>query len=867
MIQLTVLDPGSGGGLCLHVRPSRNLPYSLLVNCPAGTQRIFNSTSLRMGTVADILFTHLSAVTLEGLPGLLLTRHNREDVPVGIRLVVPRRKNLSFFNELNSHGMSPFWGGQLQVVDAPIAVCGVPVVQNPECSVIAFSPLLGMPQSIGCAYLLEFGEGRRKMRKDLIKEYQLTALDCKRLCAGESVTVRLPSGSAGKEPVDRTEQTIHPDEIFYRQPCPGYVVILPPSGPQAVEEGTERVPPSAPSSEPLSISPLIQPSMFSRPSCCFMHVADFCVYQTLGWVSAYREANPQNKLFLYGTPTQPQLFRLCQRHLDETLTFDRACWDVGGLPGEGAPQISKPSEGADNLQCLVPAISSSRPAENEYDFASLPVDIQRELEETCVSLCTGGMGMPYRDCGVLRLLWSRGRDALSMAEVPNRLPPNTDAFISWVSHMHSLELTPEGVEAKVGFCSEVTPEEVQEYVKKKAIDEEALKTLSPISSTGETPDRNERAGPENALITLGTGASMPSKYRNVSSNLLRLGAFYYMVDAGEGTLNQICLMGNAAEANNIILRLRALFVTHSHADHYLGVLSVVRAKVLAYRFLVSRSGASPVGQTSTEAGDPEAGSSSGQAARLVPLDIYCSQFVKDYITYTFDMVTDVKLNSDIIAFHVLSDCDAGMTFFYNPGVLMRVFLAAHVPGSFGVVFADRNSRELYVFSGDSRPTPNLVGAIRDLREFCGDVPGARGSSYKVMLVHECTFGRESQEDAVEKGHSTVVEAYEQAVRCRADVLVLTHFSQRFCKAAPSLDADSRENAPAEQSTDQPAEERKRKADDADKADAVGGTGSADSISPRPYVVFSIDMLRISFNTARALADHSAVFYSLINGLD
>ena len=65
---------------------------------------------------------------------------------------------------------------------------------------------------------------------------------------------------------------------------------------------------------------------------------------------------------------------------------------------------------------------------------------------------------------------------------------------------------------------------------------------------------------------LGTGACIPGKYRNVSSIHVDVSGGV-LLDCGEGTLGQLKRMA--------IIDPKIICITHMHADHHLGVLSLI----------------------------------------------------------------------------------------------------------------------------------------------------------------------------------------------------------------------------------------------------------------------------------------------------
>ena len=84
--------------------------------------------------------------------------------------------------------------------------------------------------------------------------------------------------------------------------------------------------------------------------------------------------------------------------------------------------------------------------------------------------------------------------------------------------------------------------------------------------------------PEAEMIFLGTGSAMPSKYRNVSATLLRVpGSGSYLLDCGENTLGQLSRVYTSDELLEVLRDLKMIWISHLHADHHLGIASVIKA--------------------------------------------------------------------------------------------------------------------------------------------------------------------------------------------------------------------------------------------------------------------------------------------------
>ena len=84
--------------------------------------------------------------------------------------------------------------------------------------------------------------------------------------------------------------------------------------------------------------------------------------------------------------------------------------------------------------------------------------------------------------------------------------------------------------------------------------------------------------PDAEIICLGTGSAIPSPYRNVAATLLRVpGCGSYLMDCGENTLGQLKRMYTGPQLAELFHDLKLIWISHLHADHHLGLTSVIKA--------------------------------------------------------------------------------------------------------------------------------------------------------------------------------------------------------------------------------------------------------------------------------------------------
>lgn len=269
------------------------------------------------------------------------------------------------------------------------------------------------------------------------------------------------------------------------------------------------------------------------------------------------------------------------------------------------------------------------------------------------------------------------------------------------------------------------------------------------------------------VLTLGTGSSHPSQYRNVSSTLIRVpGCGSYLLDAGEATMNTLRRIYTKAELDEVLRDLRMIWISHMHADHHLGLTSVIRA------WYEAAHGSAP---------GPNDDASSASSADGLVLGVVSDEAMLHWL-YEYSGAEDFG-HSRILPLatraspgfsSLLYIPSAGSTS-ANPGDtaahLARLNLSSfaavpvrHCKGAQAVTLTANNGFR-FSYSGDCRPSAEFATIGRDSH----------------LLVHEATFEDDMRGEALAKKHSTAGEALVVAQAMRARAVVLTHFSQRYPK--------------------------------------------------------------------------------------
>lgn len=350
--------------------------------------------------------------------------------------------------------------------------------------------------------------------------------------------------------------------------------------------------------------------------------------------------------------------------------------------------------------------------------------------------------------------------------------------------------------------------------------------------------RNLLARPDTEITTLGTGSAAPSKYRNVSATLVRVpGIGNYLFDCGENTLGQLSRTFPHEELVDIMKNLRVIWISHLHADHHLGTVSVIRAWYELVHGGVPNSNQLPssIANLDTNAYGLSVISHSGMLqflheysaiedfgySRLLPLQISVNNGDYGSELSISDLVEkDQSMHGPREA--IIEQQHYEKFFGFSDIQAVKV---SHCFGAMAcsITFPRSPADPVDVqplkvsYSGDCRPS-QAFGRI---------------GYNSTVLIHEATFDDALQDDAQAKKHSTTSEAIGIGSQMNAKAVVLTHFSQRYQKT-PILQTIM--DGEQEEPTLDPTKAAEDSIEDEDAIDPT--TENADNIDIYPTAVAS-----------------------------
>jgi ribonuclease Z len=268
------------------------------------------------------------------------------------------------------------------------------------------------------------------------------------------------------------------------------------------------------------------------------------------------------------------------------------------------------------------------------------------------------------------------------------------------------------------------------------------------------------------LVFLGTSGSMPTAQRAPTATLVRRGGERLLFDCAEGTQRQLL------RSNVGLVELREVFLTHYHADHYLGLPGMLKTFALRGRELPLTIYGPPGLDDLFRALRRIFGKLTYEYA-LVELEPGDALDRGEYVLSTFPVAHGVSA----LGYSFVEpprpgrfDVDAAGALGVPPGpergLLQRgesvTLLDGRVVTPDDVLGPARAGRKV-VLAGDGAPSGSVLEAAR----------------HADLLVHEATFCEDERERAAETRHSTARGAAELALAAEVRLLALTHLSNRY----------------------------------------------------------------------------------------
>jgi ribonuclease Z len=267
------------------------------------------------------------------------------------------------------------------------------------------------------------------------------------------------------------------------------------------------------------------------------------------------------------------------------------------------------------------------------------------------------------------------------------------------------------------------------------------------------------------ITFLGTGGSTPTPNRTPSAIAMNRKGELLLFDCGEGAQQQMMRAKTG-------MKISAIFITHFHADHVLGIPGLLQTMALQ--------------------------------GREEPLEIYGPRYVDKFLHHllalgyagrSFEVraielqpgdvvrrngytIRTVKTEHNVVSIGYVLEEDMRPGRFnreraielgIKPGPLFARLQSGH-----SIIVDDteikpeqvlgppRPGRKI-VYTGDTRPCESVIEASKDAD----------------LLIHDSTLSVETQEYAIDYMHSTALEAAEVAKQAEVRKLILTHLSARY----------------------------------------------------------------------------------------
>ena len=268
------------------------------------------------------------------------------------------------------------------------------------------------------------------------------------------------------------------------------------------------------------------------------------------------------------------------------------------------------------------------------------------------------------------------------------------------------------------------------------------------------------------IVFLGTGGTYPSKLRNVTSIAIQRPGEVVMFDCGEGTQRQ--LMRSSVS----FMRIKKIFISHLHADHFLGLPGLIQSMSLNGReddlLIFGPRGTASNVRAMLNLGYFKSGFrvavldlKPGMKLQFEGYSVRCVQADHSIPALAFALEESPRPGRfDLRKAKKLRIPEGPLYRRLQEGKNVRIEERTVTPEM--VLGRPRPGRKI-VYTGDTKPSRRIVELARN-----ADV-----------LIHDCTLDSSRKGLAADFGHSTAAGAASVAKQAKAKTLFLVHMSPRY----------------------------------------------------------------------------------------
>jgi ribonuclease Z len=234
------------------------------------------------------------------------------------------------------------------------------------------------------------------------------------------------------------------------------------------------------------------------------------------------------------------------------------------------------------------------------------------------------------------------------------------------------------------------------------------------------------------VVFLGTASAQPYPIRNVSAILVNTSEnSSILLDCGEDTFGQLLRFYGSANMRHVFNKLKAVFISHSHSDHHLGLIKIIKK-----HYHYTRR----------------------------PLVLFIPPLLMRWIKRYDQNFEDISSLYDVIPTTSMQKINVLQVMKSLRLKELKAIPVIHCDKSFGILIETQDNYSI-VYSGDAEPSDQLI----ENGQNCD------------LLIHEATVEDTLVGFARDHFHSTVSEAIEVGRKMNAKFTILTHFSQRYAK--------------------------------------------------------------------------------------